>query len=144
MTTEYRARMGIIGVIVSIATIGGFMFGYDSGVINGTQRGLESAFDLGSLGLGINVASILIGSAIGAFAAGRLSDAIGRRGVMLIGAVLFFISAILTGIADSSALFIVGRIIGGFGVGRRALSRLSIFPKWFPPIGAAACPASSR
>nr|WP_298894698.1 sugar porter family MFS transporter [uncultured Altererythrobacter sp.] len=117
MTTENRAKMGIIGVIVSIATIGGFMFGYDSGVINGTQRGLETAFDLGSLGLGINVASILVGSAIGAFGAGRLSDRIGRRGVMLVGAVLFFISAILTGIASSSEIFIFGRIIGGLGVG---------------------------
>ncbi len=117
MTTENRAKMGVIGVIVSIATIGGFMFGYDSGVINGTQRGLETAFDLGSLGLGINVASILVGSAIGAFGAGRLSDRIGRRGVMLVSAVLFFISAILTGIASSSEIFIFGRIIGGLGVG---------------------------
>lgn len=117
MATADRARMGIIGVIVSIATIGGFMFGYDSGVINGTQRGLESAFDLGRLGLGINVASILVGSAIGAFCAGRLADRIGRRGVMLVGAVLFFVSAILTGIAGSSEVFILGRIIGGLGVG---------------------------
>ncbi|TWJ06652.1 sugar porter family MFS transporter [Altererythrobacter ishigakiensis] len=117
MTSEARANLGIIGVVVSIATIGGFMFGYDSGVINGTQRGLESAFDLGSLGLGINVASILIGCAIGAFGAGRLSDVIGRRGVMLIGAVLFFVSAIMTGLADTSEVFIIGRIIGGLGVG---------------------------
>ena len=112
-----RAQMGIIVVIVAIATIGGFMFGYDSGVINGTQNGLQAAFDLGSLGLGVNVGAILIGSAIGAFAAGRMADSIGRRGVMLIGAVLFFISAVLTGIAGSSAVFIVGRIIGGLGVG---------------------------
>lgn len=117
VTTTDRAQMGIIVVIVSIATIGGFMFGYDSGVINGTQRGLETAFDLGSLGLGINVASILVGSAIGAFGAGRLSDSIGRRGVMLVGAVLFFISAIITGIAESSEIFVLGRIIGGLGVG---------------------------
>ncbi len=117
MDTAVRARMGIIGVIVSIATIGGFMFGYDSGVINGTQNGLQEAFDLGSLGLGINVASILVGSAIGAFVAGRMADSIGRRGVMLVGAVLFFISAVMTGIAGSSAIFIIGRIIGGLGVG---------------------------
>ena len=117
MATADRARMGVIGVIVSIATIGGFMFGYDSGVINGTQRGLEAAFDLGRLGLGVNVASILVGSAIGAFGAGRMADRIGRRGVMLVGAVLFFVSAILTGIAGSSEVFILGRIIGGLGVG---------------------------
>ena len=107
----------LVLAIVLVATIGGFMFGYDSGVINGTQDGLEAAFGLSSIGIGINVGAILIGSAIGAFIAGRLADAIGRRNVMLIGAVLFFISAVLTGIAGSSAVFIVGRIIGGLGVG---------------------------
>ena len=61
--------------IVAVATIGGFMFGYDSGVINGTQKGLEAAFGLGRLGIGVNVGAILVGSAIGAFGAGRLADA---------------------------------------------------------------------
>ena len=82
------------------------MFGYDSGVINGTQKGLEAAFDLGRLGIGINVGAILVGSAIGAFGAGRLSDAIGRRSVMMIAAVLFLFSALLAGAAGSSAVFI--------------------------------------
>ncbi|MCB2074663.1 MAG: sugar porter family MFS transporter [Novosphingobium sp.] len=112
-----RTRFGYITTIVAIATIGGFMFGYDSGVINGTQKGLETAFGLGSLGLGINVGAILIGCAVGAFIAGRLADAIGRRGVMLAAAVLFLVSAVLTGIAGSSAEFIAGRIVGGLGVG---------------------------
>ncbi|NBC35812.1 sugar porter family MFS transporter [Novosphingobium sp. FSY-8] len=112
-----RANMGLIGMIVAVATIGGFMFGYDSGVINGTQKGLEAAFDLGSLGIGINVGAILLGSAIGAFGAGRLADAIGRRAVMKLAAVLFLVSALLAGFADTSAVFIVARIIGGLGVG---------------------------
>jgi SP family sugar:H+ symporter-like MFS transporter len=109
--------MGFIGAIVAVATIGGFMFGYDSGVINGTQEGLESAFDLSELGTGVNVGAILIGCAVGAFAAGRLADAMGRRNVMLMAAVLFIISAIGTGAADSSAVFIAARFIGGLGVG---------------------------
>ncbi|MBU0556374.1 MAG: sugar porter family MFS transporter [Alphaproteobacteria bacterium] len=112
-----RTNMGFIFAIVAIATIGGFMFGYDSGVINGTQKGLESAFDLGALGIGINVGAILVGSAIGAFMAGRMSDLIGRRGVMMLAGLLFLISALLAGAADSSAMFIFGRIIGGLGVG---------------------------
>jgi len=112
-----RANMGFIGAIVAVATIGGFMFGYDSGVINGTQEGLESAFDLSALGTGVNVGAILIGCAVGAFAAGRLADIIGRRNVMLLAAVAFIISAIGTGAADSSAMFIVARFIGGLGVG---------------------------
>jgi SP family sugar:H+ symporter-like MFS transporter len=106
-----------IAAIVAVATIGGFMFGYDSGVINGTQKGLESAFQLGRLGIGVNVGAILVGSAFGAFGAGRLSDAIGRRGVMLLAALLFLLSAALAGAANGSGLFIVARIIGGLGVG---------------------------
>ncbi len=65
-----RVNHGFIAAIVVVATIGGFMFGYDSGVINGTQKGLEAAFDLGRLGVGVNVGAILVGSAIGAFGAG--------------------------------------------------------------------------
>lgn len=112
-----KVNMAFIAAIVAVATIGGFMFGYDSGVINGTQKGLESAFDLGKLGIGINVGAILVGSSIGAFGAGRLADIIGRRGVMMASAILFLGSALLAGAAGSSALFIIARIIGGLGVG---------------------------
>ncbi|MDF0542161.1 sugar porter family MFS transporter [Sphingobium sp. H39-3-25] len=112
-----KVNMGFIAAIVAVATIGGFMFGYDSGVINGTQKGLEAAFDLGKLGIGVNVGAILVGSSIGAFLAGRLADLIGRRGVMMLAAVLFLGSALLAGAAGSSAIFIFARIIGGLGVG---------------------------
>ncbi|WP_295563507.1 sugar porter family MFS transporter [uncultured Sphingomonas sp.] len=108
---------GFIAGIVAVATIGGFMFGYDSGVINGTQKGLEAAFSLGHLGIGVNVGAILVGSAIGAFGAGRLADAIGRRRVMMLAALLFLVSALLAGAAGGSIVFILARIIGGLGVG---------------------------
>lgn len=112
-----RVNMAFIAAIVAVATIGGFMFGYDSGVINGTQKGLESAFDLGKFGIGVNVGAILVGSSIGAFMAGRMADRIGRRGVMMLSALLFLFSALLAGAAGSSAIFIFARIIGGLGVG---------------------------
>jgi SP family sugar:H+ symporter-like MFS transporter len=112
-----RTNMGFVAAIVAVATIGGFMFGYDSGVINGTQEGLETAFALSNLGTGLNVGAILIGCSIGAFGAGRLADRIGRRNVMLIAAVLFLLSAFAAGAATSSALFIAARIVGGLGVG---------------------------
>ena len=107
-----RANMGFIGAIVAVATIGGFMFGYDSGVINGTQEGLEKAFGLSALGTGVNVGAILIGCAIGAFLAGRMADVIGRKNVMLLAAVAFILCAIGTGAAGSSELFILARFIG--------------------------------
>ena len=110
-------NLGYIAAIVAVATIGGFMFGYDSGVINGTQEGLERAFGLSKLGTGVNVGAILIGCAIGAFAAGRLADRFGRRNVMMLAAILFILSALGTGAAGSSAVFVIARIIGGLGVG---------------------------
>jgi SP family sugar:H+ symporter-like MFS transporter len=116
-TATDRINLAFIVAIVAVATIGGFMFGYDSGVINGTQKGLEAAFNLGRLGIGVNVGAILLGSAIGAFGAGRLADLIGRRSVMMLAAILFLASAIIAGAADSSIIFIAARIIGGFGVG---------------------------
>jgi SP family sugar:H+ symporter-like MFS transporter len=108
--------------IVAVATIGGFMFGYDSGVINGTQKGLEAAFALGRLGIGVNVGAILVGSSIGAFGAGRLSDLIGRRATMMVSAALFLVSALMAAAAGSSELFILARIIGGLGVGAASVT----------------------
>jgi SP family sugar:H+ symporter-like MFS transporter len=112
-----KVNMAFIALIVAVATIGGFMFGYDSGVINGTQDGLKSAFNLSELSIGINVGAILLGCAAGAFVAGRLADLIGRKTVMLIAAGLFVISAFWAGAADSSLHFIIARFIGGLGVG---------------------------
>jgi SP family sugar:H+ symporter-like MFS transporter len=117
-----RVNFVFVAAIVAVATIGGFMFGYDSGVINGTQKGLEAAFNLGRLGIGVNVGAILVGSSIGAFGAGRLSDLIGRRGVMMLAAVLFLISALAAGAAGASAIFILARIVGGLGVGAASVT----------------------
>jgi SP family sugar:H+ symporter-like MFS transporter len=100
-----------------VATIGGFLFGYDSGAVNGTQEGLRNAFNLGEGGLGFTVGSLLIGCFIGAFFAGRLADLMGRRNTMMLAAVLFLVGAILQGVAESHLLFLVARIMGGMAVG---------------------------
>ena len=80
-------------LISCIATIGGFLFGFDSGVINGTVDGLQSAFQSDSVGTGFNVASMLLGCAAGAFFAGRLADIIGRRTLLIVASICFLISA---------------------------------------------------
>ncbi len=105
-------------ILISIvATIGGFLFGFDSGVINGTVDGLQSAFNSDSVGTGFNVASMLLGCAAGAFFAGRLADAFGRRNIMRVAAVFFLISAWGSGIATSSGEFVFYRVLGGLAVG---------------------------
>ena len=108
---------GFVIFISLVATLGGFLFGYDSGVINGTVDGLQTAFNSESIGTGFSVASMLLGSAIGAFFAGRLSDIFGRRNMLLVAAVFFIISAFGSGIANDTSSFIIYRIIGGLAVG---------------------------
>nr|WP_196769951.1 sugar porter family MFS transporter [Stenotrophomonas maltophilia] len=107
----------LIVLISVVATIGGFLFGFDSGVINGTQDGLHQAFRSGEWMQGFEIASMLLGCAVGAFSAGRLADRLGRRNVLILSAVMFLLSALGAGAAGSSAWFIVARVIGGFGVG---------------------------
>lgn len=117
-----RVNLAFVAMIVAVATIGGFMFGYDSGVINGTQAGLERTFNLSKLGTGLNVGAILLGCAAGAFVAGRLADLIGRRAVLMISAALFVVSAIGAGAANASMMFIAARFIGGLGVGAASVT----------------------
>ena len=103
--------------ISAVAAIGGFLFGFDSGVINGTVGALSNAFNADDIGTGFNVASVLLGCALGALAAGPIADRTGRKPIMLITALIFAVSAFGSGIADSSAEFIFYRLIGGLGIG---------------------------
>ncbi|TVU91644.1 MULTISPECIES: sugar porter family MFS transporter [Halomonadaceae] len=111
------SRSSYILVICCIAAIGGFLFGFDSGVINGTVDGLQASFNSDSAGTGFNVASMLLGCAIGAFFAGRLADRFGRRTLLIVAAVFFLISAWGSGVAGSSMEFVLYRILGGLAVG---------------------------
>ncbi|MEG2804333.1 sugar porter family MFS transporter [Stenotrophomonas sp.] len=108
---------GFIVLISGVATLGGFLFGFDSGVINGTVDGLKQTFQSSQAGIGFEVASMLLGCAFGAFLAGWLGDRLGRRGVLIIAAVMFLLSALGAGAADSSAVFVLARVVGGFAVG---------------------------
>jgi len=104
-------------IISCTAAIGGFLFGFDSGVINGTVTALQAAFGSSSVGTGFNVASMLLGCAGGAFLAGTLADRFGRKAIMVVTAVLFGVSAWGSGISTGSFEFIIYRVIGGFAVG---------------------------
>ncbi len=114
---DASTNLPLIAAIVGVATIGGFMFGYDSGVINGTQEGLKSTFDLSEAWLGITVSALLPGCAVGAFVAGRSADRFGRRRVMLAAAMLFILSALASGAAASAVMMILARFAAGVGVG---------------------------
>ncbi len=103
--------------IAAVAALGGFLFGYDSAVINGAVSAVSREFNAEAGSLGFAVASALLGAAAGALTSGRIADHIGRLAVMKIAAVLFLISAIGSGFAGSLGVLILFRIIGGLGVG---------------------------
>jgi MFS transporter, SP family, sugar:H+ symporter len=101
----------------SVAALGGFLFGFDSGVVNGTVDALAHAFGTRAATTGFAVASVLMGCAVGAFVAGTVADRWGRRPTMLLNAALFLVSAMATGLAGSAGVFIASRLIGGLAIG---------------------------
>lgn len=108
---------GFILFISCVAALGGFLFGFDSAVINGTVKALAATFKSDALGSGFSVASALLGCAVGAFYAGTLADKVGRRPMMLVAAVLFLVSAWGSGISNSVLQFVIYRLIGGLAIG---------------------------
>ncbi|MBH0045528.1 sugar porter family MFS transporter [Pseudoalteromonas sp. NZS11_1] len=119
--------------ISAVAALGGFLFGFDSGVINGTVSALGNAFNSSSVATGFNVASVLLGCALGALAAGPLADKFGRRAIMIITAIIFAISAFGSGISESSAEFIFYRLFGGLGIGAASVLAPAYIAEVAPP-----------
>ena len=120
-TPEEKGNVTTILFFSFVAALGGFLFGFDSGVINGTVDALQAEFDSGEVGTGFNVASILLGSAVGAFFAGNLADKFGRRPVLILTALAFTISAWGSGASGGSAEFVFFRILGGLAVGAASI-----------------------
>ena len=106
-----------VALIAGAAALGGFLFGFDSAVINGAVSGIQTGFGSSSVGTGFAVASILLGCAAGALVAGSLADRIGRRAVMVLTAVIFAATAIWAGLAGTAAMFTLARFLSGIGVG---------------------------
>lgn len=125
--------MAYIIFISAIAAIGGFLFGFDSGVINGTVTALGKAFNSDAVATGFNVASVLLGCAIGALCAGPTADKYGRKPVMLLTALVFAISAWGSGDADTASAFIWYRLLGGLGIGAASVLAPAYISEVAPP-----------
>jgi SP family sugar:H+ symporter-like MFS transporter len=111
-----ESRVTVIRLSLT-AALGGFLFGYDSAVINGAVTAIQEQFSASAAALGFAVASALLGAAVGAFFAGRVADRWGRLTAMWVAAVVFLISAVGSGFASSLWMIVVFRVIGGVGVG---------------------------
>ena len=100
-----------------IATLGGFLFGYDTGVINGALPYMQDDLGLTPFTEGLITSSLLFGAAFGAVIAGQLADRFGRRRLLMMLAVVFLAGALGTAVAPSIGLMVVARVVLGLAVG---------------------------
>ncbi len=119
---EGKGSIVYVMLVCMVAALGGLLFGYDTGVINGAIGPLKAHFTLDANWEGWATGCALLGCAIGAAVAGVLSDWLGRKKVLILSAILFLISAIGTALPKSITTFIIYRIIGGLGVGAASMS----------------------
>ncbi|MEE2032428.1 sugar porter family MFS transporter [Rhodococcus chondri] len=117
MTQTSNSHAAKVIAVTVAAAVGGFLFGFDSSVINGAVDSIQGEFGLSSFVTGFAVAIALLGCAVGAWFAGRLADRWGRKRVMVLGSVLFVISSVGSGLAFSVPDLMLWRVLGGLGIG---------------------------
>ncbi|MDO5052439.1 MAG: sugar porter family MFS transporter [Pseudoclavibacter sp.] len=127
-------HLGRVLHLALIAALGGFLFGFDTAVINGAVDAMRNEFGMGDELTGFTVASALLGCMVGAYFAGRLSDRFGRVRVMVGAAVFFSVSSIGSALAFGPPDMILWRVIGGIGVGAASV----IAPAYIAEISPAA------
>src|ERR1700760_658558 len=115
--TERNPVLGRVAFFAAAAALGGFLFGYDSAVINGAVTGIQVHFKVSSSETGTVVAVALLGSAFGAAIAGRLADRLGRLWVMHIAAALFAVSAIGSSFPTTVWELALWRVLAGIAIG---------------------------
>ncbi|WP_447040233.1 sugar porter family MFS transporter [Streptomyces sp. DSM 118878] len=126
-------HLGHVIFITAAAAMGGFLFGYDSSVINGATVAIQHRFDVDADTLGWIIATALLGCAVGAAVAGRIADRIGRIRCMQIAAVLFAASAIGSSLPFAAWDLTMWRLIGGIGIGMASVIGPAYIAEVAPP-----------
>jgi MFS transporter, SP family, arabinose:H+ symporter len=104
-------------LLAMVAAISGFLFGFDTAVINGVLLFLQRQFSLSNLGTEVAASALLVGCLFGAAGASLIGDSIGRRKSLLIAAVLFAGSTVAAALAHTLPIFYAGRFVGGLAIG---------------------------
>jgi MFS transporter, SP family, sugar:H+ symporter len=111
--TNHRAVI----LVAATAALGGFLFGYDTAIVNGTVDAVKSQFHISTSAIGFVVSSALLGCAVGAWFAGPISDRFGRVRVMVLAAIVFILSAVGSAFAFGPWSLVFWRVFGGLAVG---------------------------
>jgi MFS transporter, SP family, major inositol transporter len=119
-------------VLTVVATFGGLLFGYDTGVINGALPYMTDDLGLTPTTEGIVTSSLLLGAAFGAFLGGRISDRRGRRTMILWLAVLFAIGTLICTFAPGVAIMVIGRVVLGLAVGGASVTVIAYLSEVSP------------
>ena len=128
-----QLNIGRVIVITAVAALGGFLFGFDTAVINGGVGAIRQAFEMDAGVTGFVVSSALLGCIAGAWGAGQLADRWGRTRVMVLAAALFTASALGSGLATGPWLLILWRVVGGLGVGAASVIAPAYIAEVAPP-----------
>ena len=115
------ARRAVLGAS-AVAALGGFLFGYDSGIISSALLFITPEFDLSSGMQQVTVASLLLGAIVGVLVSGAVTDAIGRRGALLGSAVIFTLGATGSAAAPDVVTLIGARFVLGMAIGASSLA----------------------
>jgi major inositol transporter-like SP family MFS transporter len=113
-TGPHRRRLGLLALV---ATFGGLLFGYDTGVVNGALLPMRQELGLTDVTVGVVTSSLAFGAAVGAVFGGRIADAWGRRRTIILLSVLFFVGTLVCVAAPSFGVIVVGRVLLGLAVG---------------------------
>src|SRR5204863_4597497 len=119
--TSMRLQHSILKLVAMVAATGGFLFGYDTAVINGANQYLTAHFGLTPFQEGLAGASAIMGCIPGAMCAGFLSDRFGRRRILFLCAILYAVSGLLSAIPRTFTEFLVARFISGLGIGASSM-----------------------
>ena len=128
-----EARGGRLLFLAMAAAMGGFLFGYDTAVINGGEQQIQSVWGLSSFIHGLVMSSALWGTVIGAVCGGKVCDRIGRKPTLFWVGVLYLASAAWSAFAFGPWDLIVARFIGGLGVGASSIAAPVYIAEIAPP-----------
>lgn len=120
--TENKQNLGLVIVIAAVASTGGLLFGFDTGVISGALPFLKECWGLSSGEQELVTTAVLVGAVLGALSAGRIADIVGRKAVIMVTSVIFAAGSLLTGAAPGMWFLIISRIILGIAIGISSFS----------------------